>query len=113
VAQASEEFGVGQVTESLATGIFLIGFGIGGLFSGPISETVGRNPVYIVTLSIYMIWISEYPFLTLRFTGFRQGRWDMTFKIYDPRLSKLLTSMELPTNHLQWHQDWRQIWGPN
>ncbi|KAG0652008.1 putative efflux pump [Hyphodiscus hymeniophilus] len=55
--QASEEFGVSQVTESLATGLFLVGFGFGALFAGPISETVGRNPVYIVTLFIYMIWI--------------------------------------------------------
>lgn len=48
--QASKAFGVGEVTESLATGIFLIGFGFGALFAGPISETVGRNPVYITTL---------------------------------------------------------------
>ena len=39
------------------TGIFLIGFGVGSLFAGPISETVGRNPVYIATLAMYMIWI--------------------------------------------------------
>ena len=43
--------------ESLATGIFLVGFGTGALFAGPISETVGRNPVYITTLSLYMIFI--------------------------------------------------------
>ncbi|KAG6999591.1 efflux pump kojT [Physcia stellaris] len=55
--QASEDFGVSQVTESLATGIFLIGFGVGALFAGPISETIGRNPVYIATLSLYMIFI--------------------------------------------------------
>lgn len=46
-----------EVTESLATGIFLIGFGVGALFAGPVSETVGRNPVYIVTLTLYMIFI--------------------------------------------------------
>jgi len=45
------------VTESLATGIFLVGVGFGALFAGPISETVGRNPVYIGTMAIYMIWI--------------------------------------------------------
>ncbi|CZS99165.1 probable benomyl/methotrexate resistance protein [Rhynchosporium agropyri] len=56
IAQAAEEFGVSEVAESLATGLFLIGFGVGALFAGPISETVGRNPVYIVTLAIYMIW---------------------------------------------------------
>jgi multidrug resistance protein len=55
--QAAAEFGVSDVAESLATGLFLIGFGFGALFAGPISETVGRNPVYIVTLFIYMIWI--------------------------------------------------------
>ena len=27
------------------------------MFAGPFSETVGRNPVYIETLTVYMIWI--------------------------------------------------------
>ena len=58
LTQASKEFGVSEVAESLATGLFLVGFGFGALFAGPISETVGRNPVYIVTLAVYMIWIS-------------------------------------------------------
>jgi predicted MFS family arabinose efflux permease len=57
LTQASEDFGVSEVTEVLATGLFLVGFGFGALFAGPISETVGRNPVYIVTMIIYMIWI--------------------------------------------------------
>ncbi len=55
--QAAKEFGVSEVVESLATGVFLIGFGAGALFAGPISETVGRNPVYIVTLGLYMVFI--------------------------------------------------------
>ncbi|TVY90068.1 putative efflux pump [Lachnellula willkommii] len=55
--QAAADFGVSEVVEILATGIFLVGFGFGALFAGPISETVGRNPVYIVTMIIYMIWI--------------------------------------------------------
>lgn len=55
--QATKEFGVSDVTESLATGLFLVGFGVGALFAGPLSETVGRNPVYIVTLILYMIFI--------------------------------------------------------
>ena len=45
IPQAAEEFGVSEVVESMATGLFLIGFGAGSLFAGPISETVGRNPV--------------------------------------------------------------------
>ena len=57
LVQASADFGVSEVTESLATGLFLIGFGVGALFAGPVSETIGRNPVYIATLSLYMIFI--------------------------------------------------------
>ncbi|KAL6713753.1 hypothetical protein ACLMJK_008245 [Lecanora helva] len=55
--QATADFEVSEVTESLATGLFLIGFGVGALFAGPISETIGRNPVYIATLSLYMVFI--------------------------------------------------------
>ena len=57
LVQASADFGVSEVVESLATGLFLIGFGVGALFAGPVSETIGRNPVYIATLSLYMIFI--------------------------------------------------------
>ncbi|KAI4269530.1 MAG: hypothetical protein L6R38_007430 [Xanthoria sp. 2 TBL-2021] len=79
LVQASKDFGVSEVVESLATGFLLVGFGTGtlpiafdvvgplvgdctdertgALFAGPISETVGRNPVYIATLSLYMIFI--------------------------------------------------------
>lgn len=45
------------MVESMATGLFLVGFGCGALFAGPISETVGRNPVYIATMFIYMCFI--------------------------------------------------------
>ncbi|KAF3040602.1 hypothetical protein E8E11_007949 [Didymella keratinophila] len=55
--RAAQEFGVGDVVEILATGLFLIGFGVGALFAGPLSETLGRNPVYIITLTIYMVFI--------------------------------------------------------
>lgn len=57
ITQAAANLHVSEVAESLATGLFLIGFGSGALLAGPISETVGRNPVYIVTLFVYMIWI--------------------------------------------------------
>ena len=55
--KAAADFGVSEVVESMATGLFLVGFGAGSLFAGPISETVGRNPVYITTLVVYMIFI--------------------------------------------------------
>ncbi|KAJ4336123.1 hypothetical protein N0V95_008702 [Ascochyta clinopodiicola] len=56
-SRAAQEFGVSDVVEVLATGLYLIGFGVGALFAGPFSETLGRNPVYIITLTTYMIFI--------------------------------------------------------
>lgn len=56
--QAAKDFGVSDVTESLAgTGIFLIGFGFGALAAGPLSEMLGRYPVYLGTLIIFGCWI--------------------------------------------------------
>ena len=43
-SRAAREFGVSEVVEVLATGLYLIGFGVGALFAGPFSETLGRNP---------------------------------------------------------------------
>lgn len=75
--QASKEFGVSHVVESLATGmvsflyscskrmltgviligLFLVGFSLGAVFAGPLSETFGRNAVYISTLIVFMVFI--------------------------------------------------------
>ncbi|KAM3433217.1 hypothetical protein MY4824_006140 [Beauveria thailandica] len=55
--QAAEDFGVSKVTESLATGLFLVGVGTGSLIAGPFSETFGRNAVYMGSLVIFMAWI--------------------------------------------------------
>ncbi|KAF2095328.1 benomyl/methotrexate resistance protein, partial [Rhizodiscina lignyota] len=57
IPQAKEAFGVSDVTESLSTGLYLVAFGLGALFSGPFSETIGRNPVYIITLVLFGICI--------------------------------------------------------
>lgn len=40
----------------MSTGIFLIGIGVGSLFSGPFSETFGRNIVYLVTLVLVIVF---------------------------------------------------------
>ncbi|KAL2670526.1 hypothetical protein Neosp_014314 [[Neocosmospora] mangrovei] len=55
--QAAKEFDVSDVVESLATGLYLIGIGVGSLFAGPFSETFGRNAVYIGSMLIFAIWI--------------------------------------------------------
>ncbi|RDW85452.1 hypothetical protein BP5796_03777 [Coleophoma crateriformis] len=55
--QASADFGVSDVVESMATGLYLAGFAFGAVFAGPFSETFGRNAIYIVTMVLYMIFI--------------------------------------------------------
>ncbi|KAM0462007.1 hypothetical protein ACHAPV_002493 [Trichoderma viride] len=57
IARAAKDFGVSQVAEALATGLFLVGFGFGALVAGPLSETVGRNPVYFGSLALYMLFL--------------------------------------------------------
>lgn len=55
---ASSDLGVSEVTEALGgTAMFLIGFGCGALFSSPMSELVGRYPVYLGALSLFGIWV--------------------------------------------------------
>jgi hypothetical protein len=56
ISEASAEFGASEVTESLATGIYLIGFGAGALVASPLSEMIGRYPVYLGALVIFGSW---------------------------------------------------------
>lgn len=55
--QAAESLGVSEVAESLATGLYLTGMGLGALVAGPFSETFGRNAVYTGSMAVFMIWI--------------------------------------------------------
>ncbi|KAF2170624.1 hypothetical protein M409DRAFT_64294 [Zasmidium cellare ATCC 36951] len=57
IPQASEHFHVSDVSESLATALFLIGFGVGAPFAGPLSESFGRNPIYMITMALFCCWI--------------------------------------------------------
>ncbi|RDW61640.1 MFS general substrate transporter-58 [Coleophoma crateriformis] len=57
LTQAAAEFGVSEVVESMTTGLYLAGFGVGAVFAGPFSETFGRNAVYISTMVIFMMFI--------------------------------------------------------
>ncbi|KAL5365024.1 major facilitator superfamily domain-containing protein [Aspergillus floccosus] len=54
--QNSAAYNVSEVVASLATGIFLLGFAAGSLVSGPLSEILGRNIVYIGSLSFFMLF---------------------------------------------------------
>lgn len=56
-AKASQEFHVSQVAENLATAMYLFGVGSGALFVGPLSETIGRNPTYLVSTFCYLLFV--------------------------------------------------------
>ncbi|RJE24008.1 Major Facilitator Superfamily [Aspergillus sclerotialis] len=42
--------------EGLFSTLYLLGLAFGGMFTGPISEVFGRNPVYIAILSLFMLF---------------------------------------------------------
>jgi len=54
---AAKAFHVSEVSESLATSMFLFGVAFGAVVAGPLSETVGRLPTYLCTFSVYLIWL--------------------------------------------------------
>ncbi|SZE99620.1 unnamed protein product [Blumeria hordei] len=45
--QMAQEFGVSRRVENVGSALFVFGIAGGALFAGPITETLGRNPVYI------------------------------------------------------------------
>ena len=57
-APAAKELHASQESESLATALFLFGNAFGALLAGPISETAGRNPSYLIFMFLYMIMVS-------------------------------------------------------
>ena len=54
---ASKDLHVSQVAENVSTAVFLFGIGTGALFTGPLSETVGRNPTYLVATACYLFFV--------------------------------------------------------
>ncbi|KEQ90800.1 hypothetical protein AUEXF2481DRAFT_48534 [Aureobasidium subglaciale EXF-2481] len=54
IKPASEEFHISQTAETLATALFLLGISVGSLVVGPLSEELGRNPVYLVPSMFYL-----------------------------------------------------------
>ncbi|EXJ88590.1 hypothetical protein A1O1_05520 [Capronia coronata CBS 617.96] len=55
--QAAADFGVSEVVETMAVGLFLIGFGVGALICGPFSEVLGRSMTYLVSLACMCIFL--------------------------------------------------------
>lgn len=55
--RASARFHVSPVAEDLSTAIYLFGIGSGCLFVGPLSQTLGRNPVYLGFTLVYLFFL--------------------------------------------------------
>lgn len=51
-----EQFGVSQVVAVLGLTLFVFGYGLGPMFLAPFAETpsIGRSPVYILTLAAFV-----------------------------------------------------------
>ncbi|ETR99409.1 MFS general substrate transporter [Trichoderma reesei RUT C-30] len=56
-SEASSHFHVSQVAENLDTAMYLFGVGMGSQIAGPLSETVGRNPVYLLATFCYLFFV--------------------------------------------------------
>ncbi|PTB72592.1 MFS general substrate transporter [Trichoderma longibrachiatum ATCC 18648] len=54
---ASSHLHVSQVLENLDIAMYLFGVGIGSQVAGPLSETVGRNPVYLIATFCYLFFV--------------------------------------------------------
>lgn len=55
--KASARYNVSPVAEDAATAMYLFGIGSGCLFVGPLSQTLGRNPVYLGGTLAYLFFI--------------------------------------------------------
>ncbi|RGP60848.1 hypothetical protein FLONG3_10700 [Fusarium longipes] len=55
--QMEAEFGNSREISILGLSTFVLGIGLGPMLLGPMSEFYGRRPIYIVSWSMYVIWI--------------------------------------------------------
>ncbi|PGH04993.1 hypothetical protein AJ80_08420 [Polytolypa hystricis UAMH7299] len=52
-----EEFGVSNQVALITISVFVVGFGVGPMVFAPLSELVGRKPIYVVTMFVALIFI--------------------------------------------------------
>lgn len=55
--RASKYYHVSPVAENLSTAMYLFGIGSGCFFTGPLSQTFGRNPVYLWFTFAYLFFV--------------------------------------------------------
>jgi DHA1 family multidrug resistance protein-like MFS transporter len=56
IITVTKEFGISRVAATLGLTLFVAGYGLGPLIWAPMSEIpqIGRNPVYILTLAVFV-----------------------------------------------------------
>lgn len=57
-AKSSKMYHVSPVADNLLTAMYLFGIGTGCLFTGPLSQSVGRNPVYLSFTFAYLCFVA-------------------------------------------------------
>lgn len=53
----AQQFHVSEEAEALSPSLYTFGLAAGSLLAGPIAETVGRNPVYVVSRCFHVVWL--------------------------------------------------------
>ncbi|OWO99132.1 hypothetical protein B2J93_1930 [Marssonina coronariae] len=55
--QITKEFRVSRIVATIGLSLFIIGLGVGPMLLGPLSEFYGRRPIYLVSFSMFLIWL--------------------------------------------------------
>ncbi|KAF4222172.1 hypothetical protein CNMCM8980_008546 [Aspergillus fumigatiaffinis] len=55
--QLTEEFGCSSLITTLGLTTYIFGLGIGPLFLAPLSELYGRRNIYIISFTLFLIWL--------------------------------------------------------
>ncbi|KAK1579773.1 major facilitator superfamily transporter [Colletotrichum navitas] len=55
--QMDAEFGNSRIVATIGLSTFVLGISLGPMFLSPLSEFCGRRPIYIVSWSMYLIWL--------------------------------------------------------
>ncbi|KAK7420295.1 hypothetical protein QQZ08_010495 [Neonectria magnoliae] len=56
-AQMEAEFHNSRIVSTLGLSLFVLGISLGPMFLSPLSEFYGRRPIYLVSWSMYVVWI--------------------------------------------------------
>ncbi|OTA99526.1 hypothetical protein M426DRAFT_67665 [Hypoxylon sp. CI-4A] len=55
--QITQEFGISDLVATVGLSLYLIGLAFGPLFLGPLSEFYGRRPIYLISLTLFLVWL--------------------------------------------------------